>query len=65
MLRRGVGFAMALRGLRARGLNLVRWIGYWDKIGLTVPVSTVGGAQEEVLENNYHPVPEDDLASEN
>lgn len=56
---------MALRGLRAKGLNV--WLDelvIGAKVGLTVPVSTVGSAKEEILENHYHPVPEDDLASE-
>lgn len=39
----------------------------WKEVGLgvlTVPVTAVWSAEEEVLHNNHDPVPEDDLASE-
>lgn len=35
-----------------------------SEMALTVPVSTVGRAQEEILENDNHPIPEHDLSSE-
>jgi hypothetical protein len=30
-------------------------------LGLTAPVSSVGGAEEEILQNDHYEVPEDDL----
>lgn len=38
----------------------------WEQfeVALTVPVSTVGRAQEEVLKNDNHPIPEHNLSSE-
>jgi hypothetical protein len=32
---------------------------------LTVPIPTIGCAQEEVLQDNHNPIPEHNLSSEN